>query len=227
MMRQRNLWRALSLSLVGALSLLAFSAVSAQAGKFKLTDPATGQTAELLALITGEQIGEGLLLVPGRNLTIKCTGGNLEPGAEIINGNEGLAKIEFTGCTTHEHKSPFGAIACKVDNPLATVKALPILHGGERYVLFEPDAPATLFTTVILLDASCPLPEENPVHGTVLALLDNNDTAKPELLFKHVPTSLEKSLGDVLKFGGFESTIEGTAYILAINAHKDFKIGIL
>jgi hypothetical protein len=211
-------WRALSLSLIGALSLLGFSAVSAQAGKFKIDDK------ELLALITGAQVGTGLLLIPGRNLTIKCEAAQIEAESEIINGNEALARVEFSKCLAFQHKSPFSHINCTIDNFLAITRALPILHGGERYVLFEPDPPSTLLTIMFFLGTPCPLPEENPVHGSLLALVDGNNTVQPLLLFKHELASL---LGDEIKFGGFAATTQTTLHIEAVGAHKGARIGIL
>jgi hypothetical protein len=223
-MRHHNFGRTVGLSLIGALSLLSFSAVSAQAGQFKVN----GLT-NLLALLTGQQLGESLLLIPGRNLTLKCKVGTFETGSEIINGSEALAKIDFSQCLAFQHKSPFNQIECTIDNPLVIAKILPALHPANHpLVLIEPDAPATLFTILLLLGEKCPLPEENPVKGTLVALVDKNDTSEPQLLFTHALQALaETALGDKVLFGGFPASLQATVDILAIGTHKDFLLAVL
>lgn len=231
-MQHGNFWRALSLSLLGALSLLALSAASAQAGLFKVN------LKELLALITGSQVGESLFLVPARNLTIKCSTGKLESGSEIINGHEALIKIEFSGCLAFLHKPPFNHIPCKIHNFLFTAKGFPKLHPANHpLILFEPDVKAgathtellnALFGHILFLEETCPLPELNPVRGAIVALVDNNHTSKPRLLFTHALQALaESALGDKVLFGTFPASLQATVDIEATGAHLGASLGVL
>lgn len=216
--------RAFGLSILGVLSLMSLFAGGAQAKEFQiLLKPA------LLATFVGTQEGTGSLLVPGRNLTLNCTAGDVETGSEIISPTQALAKIQFLGCTALSH-STGAELPCTVDNPLATAVALPVLHNGERFILFEPD-PGTAegakgnFTTVLLLGELCPLPEVNPVKGTTAALIEplTNDTVKPLILFSPAISTL---LGDALTYGGFASTITAKAELELTGAHVNEPFGI-
>jgi hypothetical protein len=217
-MRNRKFARALGLSLLAALSVMAFTAVSAQAGGFLVNG------AKLLAKIVGEQEGLGTLLVPGRNLKLVCHEGEILPGSEIISYTEALGKVLFKNCLAFDTAG--NPLPCTPTVHETTAKVLPILHKNgsgvnEPYVLFEPDP--TLFTIVLFTGGSCPLPEENPVNGTVVAKVDNNNTTEPLLLFDE---TIQLLIGDELKFGGFKSYIDGAAKIRGVDSHLNALIKI-
>jgi hypothetical protein len=230
--------RALGLSILGVLSMMAMFAVSAQAAEFQFekfieVTKKFEKVAVLLATATGSQEGSGSLLVPGRNLKLTCTSGDVETGSEIINSKEGLAKITFLGCTALDLKTGT-ELPCTVDNPKALAKLLPVIHAFKEkvneveielklpFVLAEPDG-GTIFTTVLLLGEACPLPEENPVTGSVSAQATTNNSVIDLAVFSE---AIQKLIGDKLLFGGFESFINASATLELTGVHAGFDWGV-
>jgi hypothetical protein len=224
--------RVLIPAILGALSLVAMFAVSAQAAspEFQISlKPA------LLATVTGSLLA-GFLLVAGRNLKLNCTGGKLEEKGEgtgiteITNEKHGLAVIAFEGCTALNHKTGAELPCTLVKQPLAITLAKPILIGGtEPGILFEPDATSKegekgRFVTVEFVGGGeCPLPESNPVTGEAVALIDNNDTKEVLLLFSE---AIQKAASAVLKFGGFEAFVNTTAHLTLTGTHTGLSFGV-
>jgi hypothetical protein len=174
----------------------------------------------LLATATATQEGKAVLLVPGRNLKLECSSSDVLAGTEVLNATEALAKVKFLGCETFNHKT--GAkLSCTVDVPEVTASLSPAAHAGGEYALAVPDG--SLFTTVILLGASCPLPEENPVKGSIVALIDGNGEVKPLLLFSE---AIQLLVGDKLEFGGFTSYVSGSTVVELTGGHAGLGVEV-
>jgi hypothetical protein len=222
--------RVLIPSILGALSLAAMVAVSAQAAEFQISlKPA------LLATITGNVLA-GSLLVKGRNLKLNCTGGEIEEKSaegelsEITNATHALVVIQFQGCTALNHKTGAELPCTLVKQPLAIALVKPIsLGAGDPGVLFEPDKESKegakgQFTTLSFVGGGeCPLPENNPVTGTFAALIDNNDTKEVLLLFNE---AIQKAAGAKSSFGGFEAFVNVTAHLTLTGAHAGLSFGV-
>jgi hypothetical protein len=202
-----SLSRILAVSVFGALSLAAILATSAQAAEFQIQ----GKPA-LLATLTGSQEGTGSLLIPGRNLTINCQSTAVNVGSEIVSPSKALVKLTFSMCSALNHAKGT-ELPCTIDNPTVTALFLPL---AGNTLLKEPDSSET-FTTVLLLGEICPLPEENPVQGTLTAEVKTNNSVVDLITFN-------KSSG--INFGGFPSTFTGSATLELTGAHKGLKFGV-
>lgn len=184
----------------------------------------------LLATVAASQIGKGYLLVAGRSLEIRCAGLNLSATSKIISSTDALIEITFTGCKSFDHKTLTELTTCLLKE-LETIKAkalvLPILHGPkgaeEPFLLFEPHTGATFTTVTYKPGIGCPLPLENPVTGSVTALVELLDAVLQLVLFSE---GIQLLTGDVLKFGGFNSYILGLGKIELTGAHAGLKLGI-
>ncbi len=230
--------RAFGLALVAALSLMAFSAVAAQAEE--LSDG--GKAAKFLveksaALAVGKtfeanQVGTGTLLVPGR-VDILCTTGTTT--GTVNNETDASGTASFTGCSAWSPVTVLGAshvtkVNCTVKEPIvAGGLALPKLHNSGQYVLLEQKEAAVPFATVFLEGAECPLTKENKVTGSVVGQVDGNDTKTPKLLFSHTIQKLFQvgAAGDHLKFGAFEAYLdaEATGKVTTVS-HKELPLGV-
>ncbi len=220
---QSRIARTLFLSVSAALSLMAFTALAAQAEN--LSDG--GKAAKFLvgknaALAVGKtfsatQVGTGTLLVPGR-VDILCTTGTT---TGIINTETNASAVAtFTGCTTWQPVTELGAehvtkAICTVKEPIvAEGIALPKKHNSVLYILLEQISGSPIFTTIFLEGPECPLTKENKVTGSLVLQVDNNDAPEPLLLFNHEIQKLFQTsftLGDHLKFGAFEAYIDAHA----------------
>jgi hypothetical protein len=224
-MRNRRLVRASGLSIFGALSLMAFTAVVAQAGIFKINGT---PAAQLLAKIQGAQETPVSILVPGRNLKVECTGVAILNDSAIENNTDGLAKKNFTNCVARNHKT--GALLpCTVSIGEVLTLFLPILHTAlNPYILFEGDPigeekEKKEIGSGHLLGEFCPLPEANAIAGAAVARVDNNNTLQPLLLFTQ---QIQELIGDQLLFGGFPAFIIGNITIEGVGNHLNKTIGI-
>ncbi len=213
--------RTLFLSVAAALSLMAFTAVAAQAenlsdgGKSALFLVENNMALSVGKTFSATQVGTGTLLVPGR-VDILCQKGtttgtfNSETDASVTS--------TFTECTTWQPVTVLGAshvtkVNCIVDEPVvATALALPKLHNGGSYLLLEPQR--EFLTLILLLGVECPLTKDNKVTGSIVAQVDNNNTVEPLLLFSHEIQKLfqtSATVGDHLKYGAFEAYIDTDA----------------
>ena len=231
--------KAFGLVIMAALGLMAFTAVAAQAenlsgggvaGKFKVLG-----SESLLAKATGLQENVGILLVPARNLEIRCAGGHLREGSEIINGNEGLVVLEFLECLSFVHTTGEHMGNCIIEDVpgsgdrviLATARLLPKLHEGQLYVLAEVDSPSsTVFAFIKYKSGTgCVLPLSNEVKGSVVGqLTDANAGAEAVQHLVTFSEAIQKlfqsgGVGDKLTFGAFESYINGSATVELTGVH--------
>jgi hypothetical protein len=206
--------RALCLSILGVLSMMALFAVSAQATNLFLLEKAAAAAG---STFTGKQIGVGTLLVPtGTNLDINCAKGEVEAGSSLLSDTVALAKVLYKECTALSHTTKEELKGCTVPDILAIAKALP-KSGADTFVLFEADGTLfkekEVFTTITLSGELCALKGVYPVTGTVVALVDNNEKIEPELLFSETITKAYIAEKDELKFGVNAAFIDGTVKV--------------
>jgi hypothetical protein len=229
--------RTLFLSVAACLGLMAFTAVAAQAEN--LSDG--GKTGSFLvnkekALVklgvtfSATQEGVGTLLVPGR-VDILCKVGTAL--GEFHNENDALAEATFSQCTAWQpvalnltHKI---AVPCTVKEPIVMKGLLiPKKHEGAPYILLGGEEGS--LATVLMEGPECPLTKTNEVKGSLVVQIDNNDTVEPSLLFGEEIQKLfqaTSTTGDHIKFGTFESYIDGVAKItLTDAAHKGLTFGV-
>jgi hypothetical protein len=224
MQRNRRL-RVFGLIFLAALGLMAFGAVALRAalpaestpGEFHFEPTFVGAT------LLGTQEETSSLLVPGRNLDIKCTTSHAE--GSFITLKEVLATIKFTGCRAFLHSKPTEEVSgCFILNGaekeviVATAIFLSILHGEELFVLAEPDSPATLFTVVAFESGKgCALPLKNNVSGSITAQTPSTAAVKPLITLNE---AIQKLTGDKLFFGSFESFIDASATVELTGPYK-------
>ena len=226
-MRNHGL-KVLGLALLSALSMMAFAAVGAQAqlpGESKAGTFTVGGKAALLATVVGEQLGQGFLLVAARDLKIECSSFDINEG-KINSSTDAQGKVTFLGCLSFSHAGVH-LKDCQFKT-LETITAealiLPILHGGLNYVLFEPIPPATIFSTPSYKSGTaCTLPLNNPVTGSVTALVKTLEANPQVLLFSE---AIQLLTGDKLAFGGFPAYLNATADVSASGAHVGQVIGV-
>jgi len=210
----KHMLRTLGLSLIAALGLMGLTAGGAQAealkgvaGKIKVlgVDAAAGTT------ITGEQEGQGTLLIPGLNAEIVCqkvdvlvgkilSGANGEALAELLYLEcvlWGTKKNAVTGeqelttklpCEILEHKSPFAA-----GSIVAAVKLLVVLHEvsagvSDTYILATADnekEEGTIASVLVTTPSECPLPKLTEIRGSFVfkVTLGDLNLKQPEELY--------------------------------------------
>ena len=205
--------KALGLSLLAAMGLMAFLAAGAQA-----TWDVQLKEIEKTAKFDGKFVAgqEGLLLVPEQNLVIHCSGFTVEDGLILaLPGLDAHADISYTGCKT---------LVKGVENTgcvpvILPVKALlkQILHNGEVYILASPRE--TNFTVIHYNEDTCALPILPAVTGSVVfecyqGALVLDTCAKDKITHTIRPATPALFAGDTLKYGLNAAEIHGEAEIL-------------
>jgi hypothetical protein len=182
--------------------------------------------AGLNATVVATQIGIGSILVAGRSLEIRCAKLELI-GAKINTTDDASGEVKFTGCKSFDHKTLTELTTCllkELETIKATALVLPILHNGEPFLLFEPQVAGTPFTIVkYKAGIGCVLPLENPVTGSVSALVELLDAVRQLILFS---TGIQLLTGDKLAFGGFPSYITALDKFELSGPHAGQKLGI-
>jgi hypothetical protein len=207
--------RALGLSFFAALGLMAFTAAVAQAGNGIFTvggSPATTQA------INGAIKALGAILIPSKNLQLLCHKGTIV-SANFLNSKEALGKILFEECLVLTLKSEEIA-GCHITNGLhvtSTFLVLAVLHNGNLFLLFEPDAASPLelttqYTAVTFeKNKGCVLPLSNPVKGSVSAEVTTGlESNLPLIEFSH---AIQLLTGDGLHYGTSAAFIDGGATV--------------
>lgn len=223
---------ALSLFVLAALSLMAFTATGAHATSLPgLSTPGEYQinlTSALLATIHGKQSEVASLLVQGRNLTVDCEAGLLTNG-KINHLADASVTLLFEKCVVWNHALT-KELPCTVKSTgegagsiAVTALAFPTLHGGKNYVLFEPPEGATNLSLVEFHGAECPLPLSNPLKGSFTAEVTLNDMVKPVLIFSG---AIQELTGDKMTLGSFEAFIKGLYQIELTGAHAGMKLAV-
>jgi hypothetical protein len=206
---RKNGLKALGLSFLAVLGLMAFMAAGASANWL-----VEGKELHVTEEVAVKTHVEGNLLVPAQKLEIKCT--IVEGKDLLLQALSTLAsgKVAFKGCVTTQN----GKLAPNCDpinQPItAGGTAHLILHNGAEYVLFKPVG--GLFTTVEFDPAKCALVEDSEVTGTLVAeclteALGAGNCLNEEvahLLRAHANQAL---FGAGLFFGENSATLDGIA----------------
>jgi hypothetical protein len=213
-----------------ALVVMAFaSSAQALVPKFFVNGtlaPATGTPIEGIS-------GKGTLIVPAINTEINCVKDTAT--GNILNVEKGDVKVLFEECTVLEITAPLAEIStCHVsDVHLGKPEKLHVTVLEKTGKPIEFDKTATdvgvLFEGIsvfvnFLKEMGCPLPMKTEVKGAVCALIDNNETVEPTLLFSEAIQKLE-GCGDKLLYGANESFIIGSAKVFLPGKTKT--IGVL
>jgi hypothetical protein len=235
--------KALGLSLIAALGLMAFSAGAAQAGEIQVEGSAalaTGRT------VNATQEGEGTLLVPSLNIEIVCkklTAAN----TTVTSGPLGTASAEvlYEECVVWSIQKETEKLievltSCQILASGATktkghitAKGVGkiILHNAntETFLLAEGAPFATVeFTKGI----GCALTNPVKVSGAVVfkVVTGNlipsaaNKVVKPLI---EASKTLQKLIGDKLLYGVNEAFIDGSALLELTGSHAGLKWGAL
>jgi hypothetical protein len=205
-MRNHGL-KVLGLALLSALSMMAFAVAGAQAqlpGESKLGKFSVNGVAPTEDPLKGEQLGSGYLLVQARDLKIECAEGTVD-SAVANNETDAKATVTFKKCVANNHKGePLKDCLFKeLETVKASALALPVLHGGERFVLFEPLSGTQFANVSFKPETVCTLPLNNPVTGSVVAKVGELEGTSLPLEFSEAVQLLS---GDVLKYGALANT---------------------
>ena len=224
--------RALILAIMTALGMMAFTAAGAQAtelpGLSTLGSITIGPELKEASLhnVTGRQINAGSLLVKNRDLKIECQSLHVEEG-KINSKTDGAGKVTFLKCLSFSLSTGTHLKDCQfktLETITASALILPILHNNLTYLLFEPLVPGTPFTTVSYKEGTpCTLPLNNPVTGSVTALVDALEAVKQLILFSE---AIQLLTGDKLAFGGNPAYIDGHAEIELLAPDAGQELGI-
>ncbi len=138
----------------------------------------------------------------GVNMHVECTKIHVAAGVSFIEpGGKSVSRPEFSTCTVVKPAN------CSVNEPVvAHDKGLLVEVGGSIEEELTP-AEGTVFTTVTLTGASCPLKEPFPVSGSQLCALPEAGSEK--VSHEGVCTTA----GSSLKAGGKAATLEGTTTV--------------
>jgi hypothetical protein len=228
-MRKIKLGRAFVLSILGVLSMMALFAVSAQADLFLLEKKA----AAAGSTIGGTQVGVFTFLILVINLEINCTAGELEAGSSLLSDTVALVKVFSKGCTALNHKTKAELSGCTVPDILAVENGLPKVAAKEQWVLFEPDGTKfkekEVLTTITLTGEACALKGVYPITGSIVALVDGNESVKPELLFSSaISAAYAAATGekDEYLFGPNATHLTGTFQVFYTGADAGKLFGI-
>ncbi len=166
---------------------------------------ATEATREIhSATFTGQQEGNGSLLVPGLNWAIECTAADVEEG-KLELGGVGHLRLKFLNCITKTSAlASFGA--CKIGNGKTITANFRLLarlagaaHGNVPFVLAEP-LTGTTWASLIIENETGKLCSIGGVYGLVgtFAFKVLAGDATPQLL---IPYANQALLGDVFELG--------------------------
>ncbi|HWL48864.1 MAG TPA: hypothetical protein VNT92_03235 [Acidimicrobiia bacterium] len=182
----------------------------------------------LLAELVARQVGEAELLVAARGLIMKCIELHLVPGSHINSSTDATATVEFLGCLPFSHSTLSALPGCGTKE-LGTIKAafliLPILHGGQLFVLFEPVAGQSTFTITVKPNLGCVLPLNSPIGGAISARVASLEAVTQLLLFDE---AIQLLIGDVLKYGALSNTayIKGHVDVELAGPHEGLKLRV-
>jgi len=215
---------------MGVLSMMAFSAVAAQAvtPEWKILGNTLVGTRSINAHAATQFLLESKVGKTATSLIIHCSTFNIDDGliygSEFSVGKKGtsLGTLLFTDCTTLLNKVL--APVCKPVEPIsAKVKNLLILHNSDTYILFEPEE-GTTFTNIAFGTGECSVPT-TPITGSLVSecltaagVHEDCDLEKVEHLISTAPAALFES--DKLNFGANPATLTGTASLKIIGTDE-------
>ena len=217
--------KALGLTLVAAMGLMAFPVAGAQA-----TWDIGGAEIQANESVGGRFVAgqEGLILVPTLNLVIHCKKFTVESGSQLLAlpALDARVNLQYEECVTLVKgvTSP----GCQPEILLARALLLQILHNGEIYILSEPVS-GTNFTTIHYSEENCALPPLPTISGSFVyecykgaLVLDDCKTAKVVHLMRPAPAALFPS--DGLKYGlhSMETHGEVEVFLTGLNIGQAF-----
>lgn len=175
--------------------------------------------------ITAALEGTRVFLIAERSIEVRCTGLTLSSGT-INNLSNASGEVTFTGCKVFDHKTLQEVPGC-LFKTLETIKMklviLPIIHGGEAFLIFEPPE-ASPFTTVSFKPGiGCTLPLNNPVAGSFSALVEELDAVTHTLLFSE---AIQLLTGNLLSFGTSPAYYTAQIRLELSGSHLGQKLGI-
>ncbi len=180
----------------------------------------------LLATFAAALEGIAVFLVAGRSLEIRCTGMFFN-GAKIDTLTDALGEAVFIGCKKFDHKTLQELPQCLLKE-LETIRikflALPILHNGEPFLLFEPQNVGEPLANITLkAGIGCPLPLNNLLTGSFTALVEELDAVAQVILFSE---GIQLLIGDLLSLGGFPAYLTAKVRLELTGPHFGQKLGI-
>lgn len=217
--------RAFGLCLMAALGLMAFTAMSAQAGTTLESGvatttnlPATATLESTKATLDSEAIG-------GIKVEVHCTTLASESGV-IKPGAVGEGTLKFSGCETLLNGS--ASMVCLPKEPIvASVKLEGYLHGGNELILASPLSGTKFAEIKMDKEAGCSIGPNFEITGSAIIKDCSN-----ELLVDKVKHLIEQVQGigsdleghkNALKFGSKAATILGSAWI-EMDTHNTWAI---
>lgn len=211
--------RALGLSILAALGLMAFTATAAQAsGTFLVAGLSGSWTAE--ATGKGENILESYLQVLKLNLKLACHQISVT-NAKISNAGHGTGTISFSSCLVTDNAG--NEVDCTLHEPInANVLALVVLHNSKPYILFSPTG--ANFAVVKSLGEFCTLPKEAAVTGSVVVSISNPDGDDVTKLIS-TKNMLSLFTADKLFYGAHEGHLVADAEVALSGIHEGLKWG--
>lgn len=199
------------------LSLMSISAATTHAGQYLIEGSTFGQLGIAKEKVLGFQTEEGHLIVPERGIELTCE--NADATGEMV-ATEALVTVEFLGCKVflidrfnikgHEYPLKGELSSCKLKSGgtvTATAVVVPVLHDSEIYLLASPASGGAFAVISFQSGIGCVLPLNNPVTGSVAALIRTEP-----FLFQPVDFSpnIQLLLNDKLLHGVSVSYLEGS-----------------
>lgn len=215
----------MALTLLCATSVAVTNAHAQLPGESTLGQFLINLGAALLATIQATGIGNFSLLVAARDYEFRCTSFVINEG-KIESSTDGKGKLTSMGCKSFS-LSTGAALPCDLktlETITASALVLPVLHGGQAFLLFEPQTGSTSFTIISYKSGGeCPLPLNNPVTGSLTALMDALDAVEQTILFS---PAIQLLTGDKLAFGGFPAYVHREVKASLTGVHAGQKLGV-
>lgn len=208
MLPRKNMLRALGLSLIAAIGLLAISAAGAQAeGEWKIG----GKTLPELKIeeenVNASLDGTFTYTVPNLNLEIKCLKMDSLKSRLLLKGAGDLSLL-FLECTFFAGKSQEEVKACKVKDVSVSMSDSIVLHAGKTYLLFKPLEGKTTFLTYTLEGEECAIAGTSHAVGGSFAV--DLESEKATQTLKLGNAAADALLGDEAKLATSKVSLAGT-----------------
>lgn len=243
--------KALGLSLLAALSVMALSATGASAGEVK-GDVTLGANLLAAQQTVGAELAlpaHSSLLVPNLNFAIRCNTASLANGVinPLVAGvTRGSGKVSFKECNAFEHKVPaekdplLGLPAltkCTIEGSPGAAKGEIVAEAviqivrnkanGTAYVLVGPkenEKKEKVFTRIIFGPLCGALAEEEiEVTGSLVG--ESLGTAIKNAV-KEAPEAIQLLFGDKLMFGTNQAFLDGEVKLFYTGGDTGQTIGI-
>ena len=216
------------LTAVGVMAIGAGTAQAQLPGESKLGSFTVAGSGALAENLTATGAGEGSvsLSVPGRNLRLECDPFHIAV-ANIFFRFIIVLPI-FLKCKAYALAEGGLIEGCNVTNGgeiKASAILLPVLHGGNAYVLAEPqEAGGNLAVVTFESGKGCVLPLNNPVKGSFVGQVTSGlESVKPLITFSQ---AIQELGGDKLLFGTFPAYLNASVTMELTGSHTGLKLGV-